>query len=185
MAELTDLRGLGYQASGDSGFGAFGDQPPGGFMRVGYAPQGGLLGSVFGKVLKVGKGLVGKLIGGGSSKVAKAAKAAKKAALAAAKSPVVQAATIAGGTELAVQSMLPGASAPVMQGGAVPIQLPDGTMTMARMRTPSIIYDATGRAWRRAGRPVLWSGDLSAVRRVNKAASRARRASGSRRSVRR
>jgi hypothetical protein len=173
MAELNDLRVLGYQASGDSGFGAFGDQPPGGFQRVGYAPQGGLLSSVF----KFGKGLIGKIAGGGSSKLSKAAKEAKRLAKQAAQSPAVRA-----GVGAAV-----GTAAGVALPGAVsgPQQVQVMPAAGGAPRAPSIIYDPLGRAWRRAGVPVLWSGDLRAVRRVNKAASRARRAAGSRRSVQR
>lgn len=183
MAELSDVRMHKYLRDeltdedfaneGDSGFGGWGNAAA--FNPVG---QGG----IFGSVLKIGKGLFGKakkLISGGSSKVATAAKAAKKAAA----SPTGQRVIAAGGAALGA-------------GGAVTTLLPSprgqnsGGSMMAGgggggARGPSIIVDGAGVAWRRAGRPVLWSGDLTAVKRVNKAASRARRASGSRRSVQR
>ena len=49
-------------------------------------------------------------------------------------------------------------------------------------RTFEIMNPSTGRTvfYRNMGRPILWSGDLSACKRVNKAASRARRRRGGR-----
>lgn len=179
MAELTDLRALGFSGRGDSGFGAFGDQAPGGFQRVGFVPQGGL----FGTIAKIGGGLIKKLVGGGSTKLSAAAKAAKRAAKAAAQSPAVRAgAAAAAGTVVGANVPLPGSSVAVQ---AAQAQFAGGAPVAMVPRAPSIIVDSMGRAWRRAGTPVLWSGDLTAVRRVNKAAARARRASGPRRSVRR
>jgi len=167
-----------FLEGGDSGFGVFAS-PTGSFMPIG---SGGLFGSVFKFAKSAGSKLLGALKKGGSSKVAKAAR--KIAA-----NPTVRAVgTAAGGA--AVGEVLTRASIPVPRTGGGLLPMPGGGAMMRSgggggSRGPSIIVDSTGVAWRRAGRPVLWSGDLTAVRRVNKAASRARRASGSRRSLRR
>jgi hypothetical protein len=175
MAERSALALLGYDdddmsAMGDMGFAGF-PTPTGGFQ-----PVGGFFGTALKGIASLGKGLIKKIAGGGSSAVSKAAKAAKRAAL----SPTGRA-VIAAGAGSAI------GSAVVPSGGGGLLPMPGGApqMMASAMRAPSIIYDANGNAWRRAGRPVLWSGDLTAVRRVNKAAGRARRAAGTRRSVRR
>jgi hypothetical protein len=184
MAELSDVRlqrfldnedldEFDFSTLGDNGFGGF--QYSRAFSPVG---QGGL----FGSVLKFGKGLLGKAKGilkGSGSKASRAAKALQKAAATPTGQKVVsagkQVVTAAAGGGAVALLPTPGGSAQVVN-----IPAPSGGT-----RGASIMVDANGVAWRRAGRPVLWSGDLAAVKRVNKAAARARRASGPRRSVRR
>jgi len=172
--DLIDVLDDGdFLEGGDSGFGVFGS-PTGAFMPVG---SGGLFGSIFSVAKSVGGKLLGALKKGGSSKVARAArKVAQNPVVRAAGGAALTAGTVAavggggGGGQLLP---MPGGGAMMMSGGG------------GGSRGPSIIVDSTGVAWRRAGRPGLWSGDLGAVRRVNKAAARARRASGSRRALRR
>jgi len=180
VADRTDLALMGYyddgEPSGDFGFAGF-PTPTGT-----YQPVGGFFGSALKAIGSVGKSIFKKVAGGGSSAVSRAAKAARAAAA----NPTVRAVAGAAGTAAVFEGTsralgpatakqllpMPGGGAPQMMAGRA-------------VGTPSIIYDDFGRAWRRAGVPVLWSGDLGAVKRVNKAASRARRSAGSRRAVQR
>jgi hypothetical protein len=184
MAELSDVRlqryldddlddDFDFSALGDNGFGGF--QYSRAFNPVG---QGGL----FGSVLKLGKGLLGKARGilkGGSSKASRAAKALQKAAATPTGRKVVSA-----GKQVITAAAGGGAVALLPTPGAQVVNIP-ASSSGGGARGSSIMVDGNGVAWRRAGRPVLWSGDLAAVKRVHKAAARARRASGPRRSVRR
>jgi len=71
----------------------------------------------------------------------------------------------------------------VAGGGACPTA-PFASSSMAgpRAQTFVVANPVTGRAvwFKPAGRPILWSGDLSACRRVRKVAGRARRRLGGR-----
>jgi hypothetical protein len=181
VADRSDLMLMGYGSdddgpSGDFGFAGF-PTPTGSFQ-----PVGGFFGSAIKAIGGLGKSLFKKVAGGGSSAVSKAAKAARAAAA----NPKVRAIAGAAGTAAVYEGVSSVVARPqVMPGQLLPTP---GAMSYGGGRavgTPSIVYDDMGRAWRRAGVPVLWSGDLQAVKRVSKAASRAHRRSGSRRSVRR
>lgn len=55
-----------------------------------------------------------------------------------------------------------------------------GGSSTARMRVPSIIQGPNGRLYRTLGRPLLWSGDLAAFKRVRKVATKLRSYAGHR-----
>jgi len=181
VADRSDLMLMGYgsddEPMGDYGFAGF-PTPTGT-----YQPVGGFFGSAIKVLGGIGKSIFRKVAGGGSSAVSKAAKMARQAAA----NPKVRAIGAAAGTAAVYEGVGSVLRPTVMasQGGGL-LPMPGGGMGGGRaVGTPSIVYDDAGRAWRRAGVPVLWSGDLGAVKRVNKAASRARRSAGSRRAVQR
>lgn len=195
MAEMSDVRALRFIEGGDTqpfvgggdrGFGGFSQS--GAFEGVGLG-QGGILGSIF----KAGKGLLGKLLGKGGAKAKRAARALQRAA----QTPAGQAAVAAGAAAAGVTApalLVPGApgpgpfavpgAAPMMPttvGGLFRVAAP-GALRVTPLRRVAVPGPDGRLFWfGHLGSPVLFSGDISAARRVERVARRAARARGRRR----